>query len=234
MIGGEDGLQVVDVVEFATVNELAAWIDVGGERVAEVVSSTVDAGDAVAFFDAAIAGAPAAEDVEALQSEPHRIKLRVTASAGLFLRVQREQITDGFRAANVRLNGWHARGRWRRRLADESLHDPRAAHDGRGVRAVRTDLENRTLREQAAERTARRQRDLAHRGTRDRREVVVLRETIVGEDEVRHHEHARGQILANHRGEEGARFELHAFHQILIEAILGEEPDIGIIAADVP
>ena len=58
-------------------------------------------------------------------------------------------------------------------------------------------------------------------------------QTVVGEDEIGIHEHLGGQVVANHRGDEGACLQLHAFDKIIIEAILGIESDVRLVAADV-
>ena len=107
-IGGEDGFQIADVLEGAAVEELAAGIDGLGEGVGEVVAGAVDAGDALALLQAAIARAPAAEDVEVFQREADGIEARVAGGAGFGFRVQREQIADGFGTANVGLDGGDA------------------------------------------------------------------------------------------------------------------------------
>ena len=91
------------------------------------------------------------------------------------------------------------------------------------------------MSEQAAERALLRQRDLAHRRARDPGffgQVVVLCESIVDEHEVGIDEHSRRQVVANHRTDEGPRLQLHRLHEVVVEAVLGIEPEIGLIAAD--
>ena len=74
-----------------------------------------------------------------------------------------ELLADGDRAADVRLDGGHARRRRRRFLAEDALHDPRAAQHRRGGRAVGGDFEHAGLRHQPAARAVLRQRHAAQR-----------------------------------------------------------------------
>ena len=129
-VGGDEGFEVVDVLEGAAVEELAGGVHGGGDGVAEAVSGAVDAGDAFSFFQTAIVGAPAAEDVEVFEGEADGIEAGVAGGAGFGFGVEGEEIADGFGTANVGLDGGDAGG-WRRWwLADEALHDPGAANDG--------------------------------------------------------------------------------------------------------
>ena len=64
IVGGEDGLQIVDVGELATVGELAAGIDLSCEREGKVVAGGVDPGDGLPFAGAAIPRAPGPKEVE--------------------------------------------------------------------------------------------------------------------------------------------------------------------------
>ena len=147
--------------------------------------------------------------------------------------MQREQIADGFGTADVGFHGGDAGGWCRWRLADEALHDPGTANDGRGGGAVGADFQNGCLSEQAAEGAVLGQGDFAHGGAGEWWKLVVFGEAVVGEDEVRFYQHAGRQVFTDHRGEEGAGFALHAFDEVFVEAVLGEEADVGIVAADV-
>jgi hypothetical protein len=61
-----------------------------------------------------------------------------------------QNFADGAGAAGVGLDAGNAGRWWRRWLAEESLHDPTTAQDGRADGAVRGDFEDAGLREQAA------------------------------------------------------------------------------------
>ena len=65
-VARQQGFQIVNVLEAATVQQLAAGIDGLGKRVGEVVASTVDAGDRFSLFNASITCSPAAQDIEVL------------------------------------------------------------------------------------------------------------------------------------------------------------------------
>ena len=129
-VGGDEDFEVVDVVKGAAVEEFAGGVHGGGDGVTVTVSGAVDAGDSLAFFKAAIVGAPAAEDVEVFEGEADGIEPRVAGGAGFGFGVEGEEIADGFGTANVGLHSGHAGRRWRWWLADEAFHDPGAADDG--------------------------------------------------------------------------------------------------------
>ena len=57
-------------------------------------------------------------------------------------------------------------------------------------------------------------------------------ESIVDEDEVSIDEHSRRQVVADHRRNEGPRLHFHRLNEIVVEAILGIEPNVGLVAAD--
>lgn len=58
-------------------------------------------------------------------------------------------------------------------------------------------------------------------------------EAVVGEDEICFYQHAGGQVVADHRREEGAGLALHAFDEVFVKAIFRKEADVGVVAADV-
>jgi hypothetical protein len=79
---------------------------------------------------------------------------------------------DGFGAADVGFDGGHAGGRGRGWFAQEAVHDPGAAEDGRGAGAVGGDLEQGALREQAATDAAGGEGDAADGGAFDAGQFV--------------------------------------------------------------
>ena len=232
-VGGDEGFEVVDVLEGAAIEELAGGVHGGGEGVAEAVSGAVDAGDAFSFFQASIVCAPAAKDVEVFQRKANGIKPRVAGGARFGFSVQREQFANRFGTADVRLHGGHARWRCRWWLADEALHHPGSTHDGRGRRAVGADFQHSRLGQQATERTVLGQAHFTHGRASEWWKLVVFRKAVIGEDEVRFYQGAGRQVIANHRREESASFALHAFYEVFVKAILGEEADVGIVPAEV-
>ena len=65
-------------------------------------------------------------------------------------------------------------------------------------------------------------------------QTVVLCKAIVDEHEVGRDEHSRGEIVANHRRDEGSCFPFHRLHQVVVKPILGIETNVRIITADMP
>src|SRR5215471_19747654 len=62
-------------------------------------------------------------------------------------------LTDRNCAANIWLDGGDAWRRWRRLLAQDALHNPSPAQDGRGGSSVGGHLENRCLSHETATHT---------------------------------------------------------------------------------
>lgn len=149
-IGGEERLELADVLEGAPVGELAAGVNSGGEGVAELVSGAVQAGDGIAFLQSAIASAPPTEHVEVFQGEAVGIELGMAGGTALGLRMQGEEIADGFCAADVGFDGGNTGGRRRRGLAKKAFCYPGAADHRRGGGAIGGDFEDGTLSEDAA------------------------------------------------------------------------------------
>ena len=75
--------------------------------------------------------------------------------------------------------------------------------------------------------------DFAELGSLERWKVVVFGEAVVREDEVALNEVRGGKIFAEQGENERASFFFEAFDEVFVEAVLGEEADIGIISFDV-
>src|SRR5438105_7023733 len=120
--------QLENVAEFPAVGKFTAGVH--GQRVVEreFLSAFGDAPRQFAFGLRTIAVAPAAHHIKVLQREPRRINLGVAGVAGFQGAMFVELLADGHRAANVRIDGRHTRRLGRRFLAEDALHDPRAAH----------------------------------------------------------------------------------------------------------
>ena len=99
----------MDVFELAAVGELSTGIDFGRQGKSEVVTSTIDTGDAFAIAGATITCPPGSVDIKILQGEADRIKLRMARGAGFGFRMLGDQFADGCRSANVRLDGRNSR-----------------------------------------------------------------------------------------------------------------------------
>ena len=132
-----------------------------------------------------------------------------------------ELLANRHRAAGVGFDGGHARRWGRRLLAENALHDPRAAEDRRGGGAVGGDLENSSLRHQPATHAVLRQRGAAQSDALRRRRAVVRGEALVEHGEVRRDEIARRQIAAQQFGEEELCLRERGFRQQIVEVIVG-------------
>ena len=142
-----------------------------------------------------------------------------------------ELLADRRRAADVGLDRADAR---RRRLdgpADDVLQHPRAADDGRRVRAVGGDLQHARLRQHAAPRRFGRQLDAAELLPRDARDAVVLGQALVEDRPVGVHEIGQRQIFLQHFAEEAVRLLQHRVAEHLVE--LGILPHVGLGEVDV-
>ena len=62
----------------------------------------------------------------------------------------------------------------------------------------------------------------------------MLGKSIVDEREVGIDEHSCRQILADHRRDKGSRLPVHRLDEVIVEAVLGIEPDVGLIPSDMP
>src|SRR4051812_7927909 len=84
----------------------------------------------------AVALAPCAHRVEALQRESGGIDFFVTGGAGLLRTVFVELLANGRCAARIGIDGRNAWWRRRRLLAEDALHNPRAAKHRRRCRSI--------------------------------------------------------------------------------------------------
>ena len=175
----------MNVIKAATIGKLATGVHRGRDCIAEIVTGAVDAGHALTFFEAAIMCTPRAENVEVLQRETDRIELCVAAGACFRFGVFGDQFANRFHATDVRFDGGDTGWRRRQWLADEAVHHPYPAEDGRGARAVRRKLQDGSVREQSTVRTALRQVDAPQGRSLNLRQAVMPRETIVHKREVR-------------------------------------------------
>src|SRR5579871_1531572 len=155
--------------------------------------------------ECAIAVAPTAHDVEALQRESRGIDLTMARSASWIGAVPIELLTDRDRASDIRLQSRHARGR-RSVESENAFHDPDAAQDRRRRGAVRRDLQDTRLRHDSAADRIFRQRDLAHSDSVDAGDAVMFRESLIEEGEVGIDDGARRKVPVEHLVYEQSRF----------------------------
>jgi len=218
-LGEEELFEVFDVLEGAAVGELAGGIDGEGDFVLPDATVFDFGGGLVALLLAAVAITPAADDVEALQSEAGRVDLGVAAGAVFGGAVFGQNFADGAGATGVGLDAGNAGWGWWRRLAEESLHHPAPPKHGRADGAIGGDFQDAGLREQAA----------AHAigGELHADEFLALRDIgadaiMLGDAAIQHQEVAVNEI--RHRevvvedfSEEGLCFADHGILQHLIE-----------------
>ena len=172
----------------------------GVEREFLAVVSDARLGRAVG--ERAVAVAPAAHHVEAFEREARRVDLGVAGGAGLQRAMLFELCADGRGAAGVGLDGRHAGRRRGWRLAEDALHDPRAAQHRRGRGAVGGHLEHAGLGQQAAARAVRRQRHAPQGHAFHGRQAIVRGEPLVEHGEIGRDEVPRRQVAVQQLGEE--------------------------------
>jgi len=129
LVGQEQSLQLADVQELPTVRQRAGWIHRPGQGEGEGLAVLAEPRIGRSPAQGPVLLAPAAEHIEALQSEARRIDLRVAAGAGGDGPVLLQLFADGGRAADVRLHGRDAGRRRGKRLAQDPLHHPGPPQD---------------------------------------------------------------------------------------------------------
>src|SRR5262249_30912875 len=124
--------ELTNVVELSAVGQDTA--SVHRERImkGEFLAAFGDADGQLAARFRTIAFAPAAHDIKVLQGKAGRVNFGVASAARFQGAMFIQLLTDRNCAANVWFDGGHVRWRWRRLLAQDALHNPSPAQDGRG------------------------------------------------------------------------------------------------------
>ena len=163
----------------------------------------------VAVAERAVAVAPAAHHVEALQREAGRVNFRMAQRAALDGAMRGELLAHGRGTAHIRLDGGNARWRRWRGSAEEIFQDPCAARDGRCGRAIGADFQNARLGEETTARTVLRQWHATNGEPLDTRDSVELRESSIHHREIRRDEMRGAEVAAQHVVEECVRLAQH-------------------------
>ena len=172
-----------------------------------------------------------AHDVEALERDPRRIDLGVAGRARFERAMFLQLLTDRHGPTSVRLDGGYAgRRRWRF-TAEDALHDPGAADDGRCRGAVGSDLEHRGLRHETAAHAAGRQGDFAQLHAFDGRELVERGKAFVDEDEVRLDDGAGREVRAEELGEGGVALVPGRIQQMVVEIVIRVQQAVRVVGA---
>src|SRR5579883_550092 len=130
--------------------------------------------------ECAIAFAPSAHNIEALQRKSGRIDLPVAGSAGRISAVAVELLANGDGAPDIGFESGDPRG-WGGVETEDAFHDPDATHDRRRGGAVRGDLEDTRLSHDTAADRIFREGDLAHRDAGHSRNSIVVRQPLIEE-----------------------------------------------------
>ena len=194
-------LNSADIRELAAVRRAIAsafhgttqTILIGGEIFSERAGAIID--PILSFRDDPIAISPAADDIVVLQGEAGRVDARVAAGTRFVGSMFGELLADGRGAADIGLDGGHIRRRRRRRLAQDAVEHPRAAHHGACRSAIGRDLEDACMREHAAAMMLRLERHFAERHPMHVRDAVVARQSPVEHRKVRVDEVPHAQVF---------------------------------------
>ena len=190
----QEPFEFADVFEGAAIGEGAGGVYRQPVVESERLTRKADAGFRLRTLgEGAIAVTPAAHHIEAFEGESRRIDLTVAGSACGIGAVAVELLADGDRASDIRLKCGHARGRGGVE-AEDALHDPDAAQNGRRCSPIRGHLENARLSQDSAADGVFRERDLAHRDSADAGDAIVFRQTFVEEGEVGIDDGARREV----------------------------------------
>ena len=218
-VGGDETLEITDILERLAV-EFAVGLDRQGIMEGEGLSVLTDTDLGRLAIEGAVTFPEAAHDVEALQREAGRVDPSVARSARLERAMLLQLLTDRHGPPGVRLDGGYAGGRGWRLAAEDALHDPGAADDGRSRGAVGGHLEHRGLRHETTADAAGRQRHLTQLHAFDGRELVERSETLVDEDEVGLDDGAGRQVGAQELGEGGMALVAGRVQQMVVEIII--------------
>ena len=171
------------------------------------------------FRNAAVAVAPGAHDVEALERETRWIHFAMAGCAARIGPVLVKLLADGDGSADIGFDRGDGRRRWNFE-AEDTLDDPFAAQHGRGGGAVGGDLEHAGLRHDPAARAVGRQRHPPHGHAVDPGHAVMRGEALIEEREVRVNQIAHRQIAAQQLGEEELRLGERGLGQRIVEVVI--------------
>ncbi len=211
VVGGEAGGQLAGSVERPSVAEFAGGVDLRAKLVFDAPRHLPFLRRDVALAIGAIAGAEAADRVERLEREAGRIDLGVAGRAVGVGAMLGQLLADCGGTTGVRVDRGNAGRRRRRRIVEEAIGDPDAAFDGRGGRAVGSELMNGRLAEESATQVSRGQHDLTSFDAADTADAVMLGKTLREHREVRLQERPGREVMFEQLGEQCGRFAGDAF-----------------------